>query len=190
MINDEVLRMKRVLLLGDSIRMGYEQLVRDGLKGIAEVVAPEENCRFAKHTLWGVNLWIKDLGKPDIVHWNIGLWDLHHEAPMAEALTSLNEYIDTLKRILNELQRTGAIILFATTTPVATDAIGRSNAEIDLYNSVAVEIMLKNDIEINDLNSIVKQDLTGNICEDKLHLSKHGNHMCAKQVIEKIKNYL
>jgi hypothetical protein len=190
MINEEVLSMKRVLLLGDSIRMGYEQLVRDGLNGVAEVVAPEENCRFAKHTLWGVNLWLKELGRPDIVHWNNGLWDLHHEAPMVEALTSQSEYIDTLKRILNELQRTGAIIIFATTTPVPADAIGRSNAEIDLYNSAADELMKKNDIEINDLNSIVKQDLAGNICEDKLHLSELGNFRCAKQVIEKIKNYL
>jgi hypothetical protein len=186
MINNEVLRMKKVLLLGDSIRMGYEQLVQDGLKGKAEVVAPEENCRFAKHTLWGVNLWIKELGRPDIVHWNNGLWDLHHEAPMVEALTSLTEYMDTLKRILNELQRTKATIIFATTTPVPADAIGRSNAEIDLYNSAAVELMKKNDIEINDLNSLVKQDLVGNICEDKLHLSEQGNQKCAKQVLEKI----
>jgi lysophospholipase L1-like esterase len=190
MINDEVTSVKRVLLLGDSIRMGYEQLVRDGLNGVAQLVAPEENGRFAKHTLWGVNLWIRDLGKPDIVHWNNGLWDLHHEAPMVEALTSLYEYIDTLKRILNELQRTGAKIIFATTTPVPTDAKGRSNAEIDLYNSAAVEFMLKNDIAVNDLNGIIKQDLAGNISEDKLHLSEQGNHKCAKEVLEKIKNYL
>ncbi|MGM0879614.1 MAG: hypothetical protein ACQEXQ_01060 [Bacillota bacterium] len=60
--------MKKVLLMGDSIRMGYEPLVREALRGKAEVVAPEENGRFAKHTLWGVNLWIRDLGMPDLVH--------------------------------------------------------------------------------------------------------------------------
>ena len=132
-------------LLGDSIRLGYEPLVRAGLKEMAEVVAPEENGRFAKHTLWGVNLWIRDLGKPDIVHWNNGLWDLNHEAPMVEALTSLTEYVETLKRTLNELQRTGASIIFATTTPVPADAIGRSNAEIDLYNMAASELMRSNE---------------------------------------------
>jgi lysophospholipase L1-like esterase len=182
--------MKKVLLLGDSIRMGYEPLVRDGLKGMAEVVSPEENGRFAKHTLWGVNLWIRELGRPDIVHWNNGLWDLHHEAPMVETLTSLIEYIDTLKRIINELQRTGAKIIFATTTPVPVDTIARNNAEIDSYNSAAVKLMKKNEIEVNDLNSLIKQDLDGNICEDKLHLSDQGNTKCAKQVIDKITNYL
>ncbi|MDF2717420.1 MAG: hydrolase family protein [Paenibacillus sp.] len=45
--------MKKVLLLGDSIRMGYEPLVRAQLAEVAHVVAPAENGRFAKHTLWG-----------------------------------------------------------------------------------------------------------------------------------------
>lgn len=182
--------MKKVLLLGDSIRMGYEPLVREGLKGVAEVVAPEANGSFAKHTLWGVNLWIRDLGKPDIVHWNNGLWDLHHEAPMVEALTPLNEYIETLRRILGELQRTGARIIFATTTPIPPDGSGRSNAEIDLYNSAAAELMNRSGVEVNDLNALVKHDLAGNICEDKLHLTERGNAVCAAQVIDRIKKYL
>jgi hypothetical protein len=182
--------MKRVLLLGDSIRMGYEPLVRKALAGAAELVAPEENGRFAKHTLWGVNLWIRDLGRPDIVHWNNGLWDLHHEAPMVEALTSLNEYIETLGRIFNELQRTGAKIFFATTTPIPYDGTGRSNAEIDLYNTAAVELMKFNGVEVNDLNRLVKEDLAGNICEDKVHLTEQGNLRCAEQVTAFIKKHL
>ncbi|WP_257968099.1 hypothetical protein [Peribacillus deserti] len=36
--------MKKVLLLGDSIRMGYEPFVREALEGKAEVTAPEENA--------------------------------------------------------------------------------------------------------------------------------------------------
>lgn len=182
--------MKKVLLLGDSIRIGYEKLVRDKLHSKAEVVAPEENGRFAKHTLWGVNLWIKEFGIPDIVHWNNGLWDLHHEAPMVETLTSIEEYMNTIKRIVNELQRTHARIIFATTTPVPANAIGRSNHEIDLYNSAAVEFMNAQRIEVNDLNSLIKQDLIGNICEDQLHLTEQGNHKCAEQVISKIQLYL
>ncbi len=170
--------------------MAMQLLVRAGLKEMAEVVAPEENGRFAKHTLWGVNLWIRDLGKPDIVHWNNGLWDLNHEAPMVEALTSLTEYVETLKRTLNELQRTGASIIFATTTPVPADAIGRSNAEIDLYNMAASELMRSNGVEVNDLNAVMRSDLDAHICNDRLHLSELGNIRCAEQVINKIRNYL
>lgn len=182
--------MKKVLLLGDSIRMGYEQYVREGLKGLAEVVAPGENGRFIKYTLWGANIWIKELGVPDIVHWNNGLWDIHHEVPMVETLTSLEEYLETARRIINELRRVKAHIIFATTTPVPVNAIGRSNAEIDAWNTAAARLMTQYGVEVNDLNSIVKKDLAGNICEDRLHLSEKGYRLCAEQVIKAVKKAL
>ena len=36
---------KKVLLLGDSRRMGYEPFVRELLKDVAEVYGPKENGR-------------------------------------------------------------------------------------------------------------------------------------------------
>lgn len=182
--------MKKVFLLGDSIRMGYEPYVREGLKGLAEVVAPQENGRFIKYTLWGVNLWMQELGTPDIVHWNNGLWDLHHEAPMVETLTPADEYLETARRIINELQRVSAHIIYATTTPVPYDAPGRSNAEIDSYNAAAAKLMERLGVEVNDLNSLVKQDLAGNISPDRLHLSEKGYRLCADQAVALIKRYL
>jgi lysophospholipase L1-like esterase len=182
--------MKRVLLLGDSIRMGYEPYVRAGLAGLAEVTAPEENGRFVKYTLWGVNLWLKELGKPDVVHWNNGLWDVHHEAPMEEALTPPDEYAETARRVVRELRRTGAHIIYATTTPVAEDAAGRSNAEIDEYNRRARALMEELGVEVNDLNALVKTDLAGNLCPDKLHLSERGYRLCAGQTAALIKKRL
>jgi lysophospholipase L1-like esterase len=182
--------MKKVLLLGDSIRMGYQPFVQEILKKDAEVLGSEDNGRFSKYTLWGINQWIKQFGVPDIVHWNNGLWDLHHEFPMVEALTSLEEYLENLRRIINELERTGAIIIFATTTPVPLDAIGRSNAEIDRYNEAASALMVSQNIAINDLNGLVKQNLGAYIHEDKLHLSEEGNRVCAEQTSLKIKKYL
>ncbi len=180
--------MKKVLLLGDSIRIGYQDYVKSHID--ADVYFPEENGRFAKYTLWGVHVWIRELGIPDIVHWNNGLWDVHHEAPRVEALTPLDEYIQTLGRIINELKRMGSAIIFATTTPVAPDAADRSNAEIDRYNAAAAELMAFHGIEVNDLNALVRQDMKNNICEDKLHLSAQGYELCGRQVCDMIKKYL
>ena len=39
--------MQRAVLLGDSIRQGYERYVRELLEDRAEICAPGENCRFA-----------------------------------------------------------------------------------------------------------------------------------------------
>lgn len=182
--------MKKVLLLGDSIRLGYQPHVADELRGAAEVVGPEENGRFSKYTLWGVNLWLKELGQPDIIHWNTGLWDLHHEAPMVEALTSLDEYIETLTRIIQELKRTGAPLIFATTTPVHPMQSGRSNAEIDQYNRAAIALMHQHRIEVNDLNAVVKERAEEYICDDLLHLTEEGSKACARQAADSIRKYL
>jgi len=50
--------------------------------------------------------------------------------------------------------------------------------------------MKRNDVEVNDLYSVVYEDLEGNICEDKLHLSEKGNRLCAEKVTEIIRKYL
>lgn len=182
--------MKKILLIGDSIRIGYQEYVRLALDGKADVVFPEENGMFSKYTLWAVNLWINSLGKPDIIHFNTGLWDLHHEPPMVEALSTKEEYIENLNRIINELERTGAKLIFATITPIARDGKGRSNWEIDQYNKAALELMRSRNIEVNDLSSLVKENLDEFICSDKLHLTDEGYKACAKQVVDKLIKYI
>ena len=73
--------MKNILLLGDSIRMGYDSFVRNKLEGRANVFFTEDdNGRFAQYTLRTLSDWKGRLILPeiDIVHWNNGLWDLLH----------------------------------------------------------------------------------------------------------------
>jgi len=184
--------MKKVLLLGDSIREGYEPYVRELLTEEADVMAPGKNGRFAKYTLWGVNLWLKELGSPcvDVVHWNNGLWDVHREAPMTEPLTSIEEYVHTLDRIADELARTGARIIFATTTPVRADAVGRTNGEIDQYNEAAARLMKERGIALNDLNGALRPRLNEYVCEDRLHLTDAGSRRCAERVAAAVREQL
>ena len=47
----------KILLLGDSIRMGYDQFVCELLKDKAEVVYPPDNGRFAQYTLRQLQDW-------------------------------------------------------------------------------------------------------------------------------------
>ena len=65
--------MKKVLLLGDSIRMGYDDYVKEELDGKCEVIYDaEDNGRFAAYTLWQANQMFKHHGHFDVVHWNNG----------------------------------------------------------------------------------------------------------------------
>ena len=72
--------MKNILLLGDSIRRGYESFARDKLQGRANVFFPMENGRFAQYTLRALSEWKESMALPqmDVVHWNNGLWDAVH----------------------------------------------------------------------------------------------------------------
>ena len=74
--------MKKVLLLGDSIRTGYAPFVRDLLDGKAEVFIPNANGAFLQNTLRFLQDWQADLGltdgNVDVIHWNNGLWDCGH----------------------------------------------------------------------------------------------------------------
>ena len=69
--------MKNLLLIGDSIRMGYDKSVKKSLEGKANVVFPVENCRFASYVLRHFHEYFNGLKGEDIdvIHWNAGLWD-------------------------------------------------------------------------------------------------------------------
>ena len=71
--------MKKIVLIGDSIRLGYEKYVKEAFEGVAEVYSPTENCRFAEYTLRFATDWKSKgqwPGDVDVVHWNAGLWDV------------------------------------------------------------------------------------------------------------------
>ena len=84
--------MKKVLLLGDSIRIGYQNDVKELLAGEYEVICPDDNGRFAAYTLWQANQMFKWNPDIELVHFNNGYWDMNIEAPMTEAIHPIEEY--------------------------------------------------------------------------------------------------
>ncbi|MBQ6597342.1 MAG: SGNH/GDSL hydrolase family protein, partial [Lentisphaeria bacterium] len=139
--------MKNLLLLGDSIRMGYDSFVQEKLAGRMNVYFAEDNGRFAQYTLRMVSDWKGKLSLPeiDVVHWNNGLWDVLHlnanssgsdgeaegdtispENVPAEyhfdkdPLTPPDMYRYMLGRVLTRIRQLfpKTEVIFATTTPV------------------------------------------------------------------------
>ena len=153
--------MKKILLLGDSIRMGYDKYVKEALNGTAEVFYPQDNCRFAEYTLRYAHEWKRELSLSDdvdLVHWNAGLWDVL-ELFEDEPLTSLSYYGEAIKRIDKRLRMLfpKAKFVFATSTNVS-EKMGRPNfmrhnATIEKYNAEALCALSDTDTVINDLYS-------------------------------------
>ena len=192
--------MKKVLLLGDSIRMGYQQYVKEQLAEEYDVRYPEDNGRFAAYTLWQVNQEFKH--NPDIalVHFNNGYWDMNVEAPMTEAIHPVGEYVSFLRRIVGLCRQCGAKVVFATTVPImeagaAADntgvegTINYSNEWVKEYNAAAVEVMAELDVPVDDLYALCMEDDRRYKCEDLLHLSAEGSRRCAQQVADYVRKY-
>ena len=151
----------KVVLVGDSIRIGYAPLVAKLLDGKAIVVSPAPNGEDSGNVLRHLDEWvIKE--RPDIVHINAGLHDLKMTDKTYQV--PLVAYEKNLKTILERIQKeTNAKVVFATTTPIldklhAQRKVGfdRFEADVQKYNSAAVSIMKQAGVPVNDLHKLVE----------------------------------
>ncbi len=167
--------MKNLLLIGDSIRAGYDKSVKKTLSGKVNVIFPEENCRFASYVLRNFHEWFGELNAKDIdvIHWNAGLWDclrLFGEEPQ----TPLDVYAYYIERICIRIKKLcpNAKVVFATSTKVISEQMSdnfkRYNEEIEKYNEAAVSIVKKYGFEINDLYAL-SASLPNELHSDPVH---------------------
>lgn len=180
--------MKKVVLLGDSIRMiGYGNKVESLLREEGyDVWQPEDNCRFAKYTLRMLFEYQDEIKNADVVHWNNGLWDAC-DIFGDGAFTSIEEYLDNMLRIADILQQWGAKIIFATTTPTHPDYEYHTLERIKQYNDALVPELQKKGIKINDLFEAMLEHRIDGICEDQIHLNEYGIEICAERVFDAIR---
>jgi len=153
--------MKNVLLIGDSIRRGYDKAVKKTLDSKANVYFPEENCRFASYVLRYIHEYkalIQD-GELDVLHWNAGLWDclrLFEEEPH----TPIDVYAYYIDRICMRIKKLfpKTKVIFATSTKVQSEKMSKNfkryNEEIEKYNEAAVQVVKKYGFEVNDLYAV------------------------------------
>lgn len=180
---------KKILLLGDSIRLGYEQKVKEKLGSEFEVYSPEDNCRFVRYTMFYLKDYLRDCPDPDLIHWNNGLWDTQFRYG-SEPFTSPLRYIEDLQTVAGMLKAVTPRVIFATTTPVNPQNPEQCNDTIAYFNSLAVPAMQHMGLQINDLNAQVAPHIGEYICEDLTHLSEAGKEACASQVVNSILNLL
>lgn len=154
--------MKNILLLGDSIRIGYDKYVRMAFEGQAQVFYPQDNCRFAAYLLRHLIEWQEETAcetDMDVIHWNVGLWDILNIAD-GDTLTPVEIYTYYLERIHRYLKLLypNAAQIFATSTKVMeprfTGRYKRFNKDIRTYNAAAVDTLSPLGVQINDLYTL------------------------------------
>ncbi len=175
----------RVLLIGDSISIGYMLPVRAALAGKANVHRPAENCGPTIRGLERLDAWLAP-GRWDVIHFNFGLHDLRldngkHQVP-------LDQYEQNLRTIVARLKKTGATLIWCSTTPVPeTSTPPRKNSDVMAYNDVARKVMDEAGISrIDDLYSFALPRLGEIQRPSNVHFTPEGSKVLASQVAQAV----
>src|SRR5262249_15205189 len=121
----------RIVLVGDSIRLGYAPLVAARLEGKAVVVSSPENGGDSANVLAHLDERVLR-EKPDVVHLNCGLHDLKRSRTDGRHQVEPDRYAENLRRIVARIrERTDAALVFADTTPILDDRHARRGADFD-----------------------------------------------------------
>ena len=170
----------RVLILGDSISIGYTPFVRQELEGVAEVSRPmrnraegakprPENCEGTKKGVGSVERWLTMEGAPfDVIHFNFGLHDMkrvdaetgrNSNDPLETHQADPERYQRQLLEITRSLKASGARLVFATTTPVPPGELRpyREPSDAVEYNRRALEVMAAEGVPVNDLFALISE---------------------------------
>ena len=189
----DVAGLPRVLLIGDSISIGYTLRVRALLAGEANVHRPPKNAGPTSYGLNHVDAWLGD-GKWAVIHFNFGLHDLKYldekgtyvTPDKGRQLASVADYERNLETLVKRLKQTGARLIFATTTPVPAGTIGRvEHGEIP-YNEAARRVMRANGVEIDDLHAYARAHQAEIQQPHNVHFTPAGYDALAREVATSI----
>lgn len=190
---------QRVLIIGDSISIGYTPFVQENLKDKAVIVHNPGNAQHTGKGLKNIEQWIGD-EHWDIIQFNWGLWDLCYRNPDSktqgkrdkvngEITFSLEDYKKNLEAIVKKIkQKSSAKLIFVTTSYVPTQEAGRYEEDAIRYNKVARSVMEANGIMINDIyensKEIHKYDGKGS---DNVHYTAKGSEKLGKYITDFLK---
>lgn len=180
----------RVLLIGDSISIGYTLPTRRQLADVANVHRIPVNAGSTTNGLAHLDAWL-GTNRWDVIHFNWGLHDLKLN-PDGSNWVPLSQYTANLERLVTRLRRTGARLIWASTTPVPEGKLNppRRPGDVLLYNRAADELMRRTGVAINDLYAGTVGDLQTFQRPANVHFQPEGSEALARQVAARIREAL
>jgi acyl-CoA thioesterase-1 len=192
----DVAGLPRVLIIGDSISIGYQVPLREALAGKANVHRPATNCGPSSRGVEQIEQWLGD-GKWDVIHFNFGLHDVRHfdagkatDANKGQRQVSEDDYEKNLETIVTRMKKTGAKLIFGLTTPVPEGSAGRVKGDEVRYNEIARRVMQRHSVAIDDLYGFALPRLAEIQLPANVHFKPEGSKALAGQVAASIMKVL
>ncbi len=189
---------KKVLIIGDSISIGYFPFVKDELKDIATVDHHKGNGQNTFNGLKNLKNWLGDT-QWDVIQFNFGLWDLCYRSEHSTLQgkqdklngkpdTTPMQYRKNLQKIVALLEQTGAKLIFVSTTYVPEGEPGRFTKDVPLYNKIALEVMKAHHIQVNDIYKKSKKIVSKYpLKPENVHYSTEGYQLISQLILKDLK---
>ena len=198
---EDVAGLPRVLLIGDSISIGYTLATREALAGKANLHRIPANGGPTTSGLANIDKWLGD-GHWDVIHFNWGLHDLKYMGPNGENLVPKEkgghqqvppaEYEKNLAKLVKRLQQTKAKLIWRNTTPVPPGAAGRVVGDSVKYNEIAAKVMKRHGIPTHDLYTMSKERMEELMLPANVHYKPEGSIVLgqdvARVILDALKN--
>jgi len=184
-------KLPRVLLIGDSISIGYTLPTREFLEGKANLHRIPTNGGPTTRGLTNIDEWLGK-GKWDLIHFNWGLHDLKYMGPNGKNLfpkekggkpqVPIDAYEKNLDKLVTRLKKTGAKLIWRNTTPVPPGSKGRYVGDSAKYNTAAVRVMKKHGVPTHDLFTMSKKCMKEIMRPANVHYTPAGSKVLGKDV--------
>ena len=188
-------KLPRVLLIGDSISIGYTLPVREFLKGKVNIHRIPTNGGPTTRGLTSIDAWLGK-GKWDLIHFNWGLHDLKFMGPNGENLfpkekggkaqVPLDEYESNLDKLTARMKKTGTRLVWRNTTPIPSGSKGRYVGDSVKYNEAAARVMKKHNVPSQDLFTVSKERMEELMLPANVHYKKEGSRLLGELVAKRI----
>ena len=157
----------RYLFIGDSISGNYDKALRNALMGKLNIYHPPTNCGPVRKGVENIVQWLGAYDQPglgwDVISFNFGQWD---------SANTKARYQEDLEKVIAELKKTKAKLIFVTTTPIPSGypdpgelgpdnkATGRVQKTMERFiNPWALEVMSRHpEIEICDQHALISNE--------------------------------
>lgn len=205
-------RLPNVLILGDSISLGYTPAVKKKLAGRANVSRPGCNCGPSQHYLRSMRGWV-GTNRWDVIHVNFGIWDNHYLKGSSDGMglywgrevtnalppvakgtairdlgfrirTPIKDYERNLRSILEFLKSRADVVVFGLTTPLTGWEKDDRCGRIRVYNELATDVCKELGVAVDDLYAVAERHLD---CQtDGCHFNSKGYDFLAEAVVKSV----
>ena len=192
---EEIEGLPNVIIIGDSISIGYTLPTRALLKGKVNLHRIPTN---GGPTTKGVTEIEKWLGKRkwDLIHFNWGLHDLKYMGKDGTNLVPkekggivqvpLSEYEKNLEKLVIRMKKSAKQLVWRNTTPIPPGSKARYVGDSVKYNQAATRVMKKHGVPTLDLFTPSKKNMKDWMKKADVHYHAHGSQALAELVAEDI----